>query len=114
MTEKQMVNDALNSINMVLVSYASIISQTEHKELRETIVQFRNVTEQSQYDLYQLAKKLGYYVPSKKASYDEIQSVRSEVCACKSSVSYHVPDHSYYLSSQSNGILDHMDTHLSP
>ena len=89
MQEKQMVNDALNSINSGLTSYASMISQTENQQLRTTLQQMRDQAEKSQYDLYTIAKNLGYYTPAQQASEDEIMKVKSEVscsncseCSC--------------------------------
>jgi len=87
MIEKEMVNDALNNINSALTSYASAISQSENTELRNTLIQMRNQAEQSQYDLYTIAKNLNYYAPAQQASKSEISKVKSEVsgCGCSSS-----------------------------
>ncbi len=79
MQEKEMVNDALNNINSGLTSYASMIAQTENQQLRTTLAQMRDQAEKSQYDLYNLAKNLGYYTPAQQASQDEIMKVKSEV-----------------------------------
>lgn len=88
MQEKEMVNDALNSINSGLTSYASMIAQTENQQLRTTLQQMRDQAEQSQYDLYTIAKNLGYYTPAQQASEEEIMKVKSEVagsgCSCSS------------------------------
>lgn len=81
MQEKEMVNDALSSINSGLTSYASMIAQTENQELRSTLKQMRDQAEKSQYDLYTIAKNLGYYTPAQQASQDEIMKVKSEVCS---------------------------------
>jgi len=114
MTEKEMVNDALNNINSSLASYASAISQTENLDLRNTLIQMRNQAETSQYDLYCIAKRLNYYVPAHQASQEAIDQVKAAVsgCSCSSKESDskpHAESRSYYISSQSNGILDHMD-----
>lgn len=82
MQEKEMVNDALNSINSGLTSYASMIAQTENQELRATLKQMRDQAEKSQYDLYTIAKKLNYYTPAQQASEQEIMKVKSEVSGC--------------------------------
>lgn len=78
MQEKAMVSDALNSINADLKSLADMISQTENQELRSALQQMRNESEKSQFELYNLAKSLNYYVPSQKASQDAISQVKSE------------------------------------
>jgi len=79
MQEKEMVNDALNSINSGLTSYAGMISQTENQQLRAALTQMRDQAEKSQYDLYIIAKNLGYYTPAQQASQEEIMKVKSEV-----------------------------------
>lgn len=109
MTEKEMVNDALNNINSALTSYASAICQTENPELRSVLIQMRNQAEKSQYDLYLIAKNLNYYVPAQQASQEEIMKVKSEVVGCSSNSSNNTSSINNYISSQSNGILEHMD-----
>ena len=42
MNDKTMVSDALVSINNELKMYADYISQSENKELKQTLKQFRN------------------------------------------------------------------------
>ena len=77
MQEKAMVSDALNSINSDLKALADMISQTENPELRSTLQQMRNEAEKSQFELYNIAKNLNYYVPSQKASPQAINQVKS-------------------------------------
>ena len=48
MQEKTMVADTLTGINGELVRYAEMIPQTENKELKQTLKQFRMACEQSQ------------------------------------------------------------------
>ncbi len=77
MQEKVMVADALAGMNASLKSYADFISQTEHPELRQTLIQIRNSDEASQFELFHLAKAKGYYVPAANATQEEIQNVKS-------------------------------------
>lgn len=77
MQEKAMVNDTLESINGELVRYGEMIPQTENKELKQTLKQFRNACEQTQEQLYQMAREKSYYVPASKASEEEVQHVKS-------------------------------------
>jgi len=72
-----MVTDALNSINSGLKAYTDMISQTENMELRNALVQMRNEAEQSQYELYQLAKSKNYYYPPAQAPENVIQNLKS-------------------------------------
>ena len=54
-----------------------VIPQTENKELKQTLKQFRNACEQSQEEIYQLAREKSYYVPASKATQEEIDHVKS-------------------------------------
>ncbi len=76
MQEKIMVVDTLNGINGELTRYAEMIAQSENKELKQTLKQFRNACEQSQEELYQIAREKSYYVPAAKASAEEVAHVK--------------------------------------
>jgi spore coat protein CotF len=69
MQEKAMVSDALNTLNSGLKTFTDMISQAENTELRSTLQQMRNETEQSQFELYQIAKNKKYYQPNLAAAY---------------------------------------------
>lgn len=73
MQEKTIVNDTLAGINGELVRFGEMIPQTENKELKQTLKQFRNACEMSQEELYQMAREKSYYVPAAKATDEEIQ-----------------------------------------
>ena len=75
MQEKTMVADTLAGINGELTRYAGMIAQSENKELKQTLKQFRTACEQSQEELYQIEKS--YYVPAEKATAEEVAHVRS-------------------------------------
>jgi len=77
MQEKAMVNDTLTGINGELTKYGEMIPQTENKELKQTLKQFRSSCEQSQEQLYQMAREKSYYVPASKATSEEVQHVKS-------------------------------------
>lgn len=76
MQEKTMVADTLTGINGELVRYAEMIPQTENKELKTTLKQFRTACEQSQEELYQIARDKSYYVPAQKATQQEVDHVK--------------------------------------
>ena len=76
MQEKSMVADTLTGINGELVRYAEMIPQTENKELKQTLKQFRMACEQSQEELYQIARDKSYYVPAQKATTEEVEHVK--------------------------------------
>ena len=75
--EKIMVADTLAGINGELIRYAEMIAQSENKELKQTLKQIRNACEQSQEELYQIARDKSYYVPASKATEEEIQHVNN-------------------------------------
>ena len=66
-----------SSCSAELVRFGEMIAQTENKELKQTLKQFRNACEQSQEELYQIAREKSYYVPAAKATQEEIDHVRS-------------------------------------
>ena len=77
MQEKTMVADTLAGINGELTRLAGMIAQSENKELKQTLKQFRNACEQSQEELYQIARDKSYYVPAQAATKEEIEHVKS-------------------------------------
>ncbi len=77
MQEKIMVADTLAGINGELTRYTGMIAQSENKELKQTLKQFRNACEQSQEELYEIARQKSYYVPAQKATEEEVAHVRS-------------------------------------
>lgn len=76
MQEKIMVSDTLASINGELVRFGEMIPQTENKELKSALKQMRTTCEQSQEQLYEIAREKSYYVPAQKASQEEVDHVK--------------------------------------
>ena len=76
MQEKTMVADVLAGINGELVHYAEMIPQTDNKELKTTLKQMRMACEQSQEELYQIARDKSYYVPAQAATKEEVEHVK--------------------------------------
>ena len=76
MQEKTMVSDTLASINGELVRFGEMIPHTENKELKSALKQIRAACEQSQEQLYQIARDKSYYVPAQKATQEEIDHVK--------------------------------------
>lgn len=77
MNDKTMVADALVSINSELKMYADFITQSENKELKQLLKQYRNEAEMSQEKMYNLAREKSYYIPAAKATEEEKQHVKS-------------------------------------
>lgn len=79
MQDKDMVNDVLSMVKSSLTGYATIISETDNTQLRQSIQQIRNKCETGQYDLYKTASQKGFYKPAAQATQQEIQQVKSEL-----------------------------------
>lgn len=77
MPEKAMVNDTLASINGELVRFGEMIPQTDNKELKQVLKQFRNSCESSQEQFYQIAREKSYYIPAAQATSQEIDHVKN-------------------------------------
>jgi spore coat protein CotF len=77
--EKVMVNDTLSAVKSELTTYANAISECENQNLRSAFQQIRNSCETSQYELFQLARSKGYYMPAAQADESEIQQVKSQI-----------------------------------
>lgn len=75
--DKTMVADTLTGINGELMRFGEMIPQTENKELKTTLKQFRSACEQSQEELYQIAREKSYYVPASKATQEEVDHVKN-------------------------------------
>ena len=75
--DKTMVADTLAGINGELMRFGEMIPQTENKELKTTLKQFRAACEQSQEELYQIAREKSYYVPAAEVYQREIEHVRN-------------------------------------
>ena len=74
--DKTMVADTLTGINGELVRFGEMIPQTENKELKTALKQMRTACEQSQEELYKIAREKSYYVPAAKATQQEIDHVK--------------------------------------
>lgn len=77
MNEKTMVSDALAGVNGELKMFGEIIPRTENTELKQCLKQMRSQSELTQEKLFQAAREKNYYLPSAKATKEEIEQVRS-------------------------------------
>lgn len=77
MQEKYMVTDSLESINAELGKFGDMIPQTDNKQLKQTLKEFRNKCEMSQEELYQIARSKNYYIPAQKVTEEEVAKVKS-------------------------------------
>lgn len=79
MQDKDMVNDVLSMLNSSVTNYASIITQCNNLELRQTIQQLRNNCETSQFDLYKVAEQKGFYKAAQQATQSDIMQIKNQL-----------------------------------
>ena len=77
--DKEMVNDYLAGLNASLTGYTHIIAQTNNSELRQTLIQMKNLDESSQRTLYSFALQKGHYKPAAQASEEVVQQLRTQL-----------------------------------
>lgn len=97
MADKELVTDVLNHINPLLTSCTNAISQTSDPELRSILIQIRSQSESSQNELSKIAVKL--------------KSTDTNCNSGQNASMKNMKSQNNYISSQSNGILDHIDAH---
>lgn len=78
MEEKYMVNDILENTKSGIKDYEGAILECANMELRQTMQNLRNSSENFQYELYKLAECKGYYTPAQQAKPDEVAKVHNE------------------------------------
>ena len=79
MNEKCSVNDVLSSVNSIINKLNYSIEQSNNKNFRDTCVQFRNVFENVQWNVYEYAKSKQYYIPAAPAGEADLQQVKQSV-----------------------------------
>lgn len=77
--DKDMACDLLKDLNESHVFYANVINECSNQQLRQTIQQIRNSSEQFQFQLASLAQQKRYYEESPMASQQDIQQIRTKV-----------------------------------
>ena len=82
MNEKDIVLDVLTGLKASIGSYAKMITECCDLNLRQTLQQMRNEAEQSQYNLYKIAEKKGYYIPAPKDADNEVQDLKIKLTQC--------------------------------
>lgn len=79
MNEKYSVADTLSSINAIINKLNYSIEQANNKNFRDTCVQYRNIFENIQWNVYEYAKAKQYYVPAAPAGQADIEAVKQVV-----------------------------------
>ncbi len=79
MNEKCSVNDTLSSVNAIINKLNYTIEQSNNKDLRDTCIQYRNVFENLQWNIYEYAKSKQYYIPAAPAGEADLEQVKQSV-----------------------------------
>lgn len=79
MNEKDMVLDVLSNTKSSLGTYATVISECNDQDLRNTFKTMRNGDEAFQYELYQVASEKGYYPTPAKADNTKITETKTKL-----------------------------------
>lgn len=77
MEEKVMVSDILTGVKAETKMLDEMILESGNKELKQTLKQFRNQSEISQEEIFQIARAKQYYVPAAQATAEEIKHVKT-------------------------------------
>ena len=79
MNEKDMVLDILSGLKSSIVNYSKVITECNDLKLRQTFQQMRNDAEDAQYNLYKIAERKGYYIPSPEDTEYEMQNLKTKL-----------------------------------
>ncbi|MEG2348270.1 MAG: spore coat protein [Clostridia bacterium] len=80
MTEKAGLDDVLSTLNSTITLINYSIEQSNNKIFRDTLISSRDELENSQWQLYLIAKEKGYYVPAAPAGKADIEQVKKSIC----------------------------------
>lgn len=79
MNEKDAVSDTLSSCKEIINTLTYSVMQSNNKNLRDTLQNFRDQMEALQWETYLVAKQKGYYVPAAPAGQADIDAVKTAV-----------------------------------
>ena len=79
MNEKEMVPDTLSTTNAVINMLNYSILQSNNKDLKDTLITYRNQLEDLQWQIYVVARDKGYYIPAAPAGMADVDAVKTAV-----------------------------------
>ncbi len=79
MNEKTAINDTLSSLNSLITLINYSIQQSNNMNFRNTLIEKRDNLEDLQWEIYQIAKQKGYYVPAAPAGQADIDEVKNSI-----------------------------------
>ena len=79
MQEKEMMGDALSSLNALITMLNYDIMHCNDKMLKDTFVSYRNQMEDIHWQLYVLCRDNGYYIPAAPAGMADVDAVKTAI-----------------------------------
>lgn len=79
LNDRDMTYDVLSDLNDSHVFYANVINHASNQQLRQTMQQIRNSSEQFQMQLSQMACDKGFHDPGPSASQQAINEVKTKL-----------------------------------
>ncbi|MBE3583992.1 MAG: spore coat protein [Limnochordaceae bacterium] len=77
MQDKDFASDILGSVKMHVDMFTKAAQEASTPQLRQALINLRNQCEQTQWQLFELARNNNWYQVPKQASADEVQKVAS-------------------------------------
>ena len=77
--DKEMTNDYLTGLNASLAGYAMYISESNNNDLRQKLIQLRNMDESRQRTVYNYALQKGYYKTAFPANPEIVQQLKQQL-----------------------------------
>lgn len=79
MNEKTAISDSLSSLNSIITLLNYSIQQSNNNNFRNTLIASRNNLENIQWEIYQIAKQKGFYIPAAPAGQADIDEVKNSI-----------------------------------
>lgn len=79
MNEKTAISDSLSSLNSIITLLDYSIEQSNNITFRNTLISSRNNLENIQWEIYQIAKQKGFYIPAAPAGKADIDQVKNSI-----------------------------------
>ncbi len=79
MNEKTAISDSLSSLNSMITLLNYSIEQSNNMSFRNALISSRNNLENIQWEIYQIAKQKGFYIPAAPAGAADIDQVKNSI-----------------------------------
>lgn len=79
MNEKLAMDSTLSCTNSLITMINYAIQQSNNKNFRDNLIEYRNKLENLQWQVYLISKNKGYYVPAAPAGEADIEQVKQAI-----------------------------------